>query len=247
MEKLIEGAAKLGLRLSSSQIRRFEIYYRQLIEWNEKINLTRIVDYRSVQVKHFLDSLTVTIALSRTELESPDFSIIDIGTGAGFPGVPLKILFPEPRLVLVEPTVKKTDFLRSLLERLQLAGADVLNHTAEEAARLPGHREQYSLVVSRALALLPTLAELTLPFCRVGGRFVAQKKGEIDVETDGARAAIAAMGGELEQIKRIELAEFDDVRYLVVIDKVGPTPGRYPRRPGVPRRRPIQDTSRHVA
>lgn len=247
MEKLIEGAAKLGLILSSSQIRRFEIYYRQLIEWNEKLNLTRIVDYQSVQVKHFLDSLTVALALSKTELESSDFSIIDIGTGAGFPGVPLKILFPEPRLVLVEPTKKKAVFLRTLLERLQLAGADVLNHTAEEAARLPMHREQYSLVVSRAVALLPTLAELTLPFCQIGGRSVAQKKGEIGVETDRARAAIVAVGGELEQIKRIELDEFSDVRYLVVIGKVGTTPSRYPRRPGVPRRRPIQQVNRHVA
>ncbi len=246
MDKLIEGAAKLGLSLSNSQIHRFELYYRELIEWNEKINLTTIVDYPSVQVKHFLDSLTVTIALSTTELESPGFNILDMGTGAGFPGVPLKILFPEPGLVLVEPTMKKTAFLRSLIERLQLEGAEVLNHTAEEAARLPTHREQFSLVVSRAVAPLPTLAELTLPFCHIGGRFVAQKKGEIGVETDRARAAIVAMGGELEQIKRIELDAFSDVRYLVIIGKLSPTPDKYPRRPGVPRRRPIQEVNRHA-
>jgi len=247
MEKLIEGAAKLGLGLSSSQIDRFELYYRQLIEWNEKINLTRIVDYPSVQVKHFLDSLTVTTALSTTELESPDFSIMDIGTGAGFPGVPLKILFPWLRLVLIEPTEKKTTFLHHIIHTLRLENVEVLTSTAEEAAHSQPYRERFSLVLSRAVALLPTLAELTLPFCRIGGRFVAQKKGEIGAETDRARAAIAAMGGELEQIKRIELDEFSDVRYLVVIGKVGPTPGRYPRRPGVPRRRPIQEVNRHVA
>ena len=247
MEKLVEGAAKLGLGLSSSQIHRFELYYRQLIEWNEKINLTRIVDYPSVQVKHFLDSLTVTIALSTTELESPDFSIMDIGTGAGFPGVPLKILFPWPRLVLIEPTEKKTAFLHHIIHTLRLENVEVLTSTAEEAAHLPPYRERFSLVLSRAVALLPTLAELTLPFCRIGGRFVAQKKGEIGQEIDGAESAIAVLGGELDHVKRIELSEFRDMRCLVVIDKISPTPSKYPRRPGVPRRRPIQKVNRHVA
>ena len=114
MKKIIEGAGKLGIKLNSRQVKQFELYYQALIEWNKKINLTAITDYSSVQVKHFLDSLTVTLALSKEEMERPDFSIVDVGTGAGFPGVPLKILFPQPRLVLIEPTTKKTAFLTTL-------------------------------------------------------------------------------------------------------------------------------------
>jgi 16S rRNA (guanine527-N7)-methyltransferase len=239
MKKLVEGAGKLGIKLNSRQVRQFELYYRELIEWNERINLTAITDYSSVQVKHFLDSLTITLALPEEEVKRPDSNIIDIGTGAGFPGVPLRILFPHPRLVLLEPTTKKTAFLHHIIHKLELQNVEVLNSRAEEAAHLPAYREQFALVLSRAVALLPTLVELTLPFCRIGGRFIAQKKGEIDQEVDRAKEAIAALGGKLGQIKKIELDEFNDARYLVVIDKICPTPGKYPRRAGLPKRRPI--------
>ena len=239
MEKLIEGACKLGIAFNARQVKQFELYYQELIEWNRKINLTAITDYSSVQVKHFLDSLTITLALPGEEAEKPDFNIVDIGTGAGFPGLPLKILFPQPRLVLIEPTTKKTAFLHHIIHKLELENVEVLNSRAEEAAHLPPYREQFSLVLSRAVALLPALVELTLPFCQIGGRFVAQKKGELDQEIDEAEKAIATLGGKLDQVKKIELGEFDDVRYLVIIDKIYPTPGKYPRRPGLPRRRPI--------
>jgi 16S rRNA (guanine527-N7)-methyltransferase len=239
MKKLVEGAGKLGIKLNSRQVRQFELYYRELIEWNERINLTAITDYSSVQVKHFLDSLTITLALPEEEVKRPDFNIIDIGTGAGFPGVPLRILFPQPRLVLLEPTTKKTAFLHHIIHKLELQNVEVLNSRAEEAAHLPAYREQFALVLSRAVALLPTLVELTLPFCRIGGRFIAQKKGEIDQEVTRAKKAIAVLGGRLEQTKKIELEEFSDARYLVIIDKICSTPSEYPRRPGVPKRRPI--------
>ena len=239
MKKLIEGAGKLGIEFNARQVKQFELYYQELIEWNRKMNLTAITDYSSVQVKHFLDSLTITLALLGEEVERPDFNIIDIGTGAGFPGVPLKILFPQPRLVLIEPTTKKTAFLHHIIRKLELENMEVLNSRAEEAAHLPLYREQFALVLSRAVALLPTLVELTLPFCRIGGRFVASKKGELDREIDRAEKAIATLGGKLDQIKKIELDEFYDVRYLVIIDKIYPTPGKYPRRPGLPGRRPI--------
>jgi len=239
MKKLIEGACKLGIAFNVRQVKQFELYYQELIEWNRKINLTAITDYSSVQVKHFLDSLTITLALTGEEAEKPDFNIVDIGTGAGFPGLPLKILFPQPRLVLIEPTTKKTAFLHHLIHKLELENVEVLNSRAEEAAHLPPYREQFSLVLSRAVALLPALVELTMPFCQIGGRFVAQKKGELDREIDEAEKAIATLGGKLYQIKKIELDEFYDVRYLVIIDKIYPTPGKYPRRPGLPRRRPI--------
>jgi 16S rRNA (guanine527-N7)-methyltransferase len=241
MKKLIEGAGKLGIELNARQIKQFELYYQELVEWNKKINLTAITDYSSVQVKHFLDSLTITLALPGEEEERPDFNIIDIGTGAGFPGVPLKILFPQPRLVLIEPTTKKTAFLHHIIRKLELANVEVLDSRAEEAAHLPLYREQFALVLSRAVASLPALVELTLPFCRLGGRFIAQKKGEIDQEITMAEKAIATLGGKLDRIKKIELDEFDDVRYLVIIDKIYPTPSKYPRRPGLPRRRPIQE------
>jgi 16S rRNA (guanine527-N7)-methyltransferase len=239
MKKLIEGAGKLGIKLNSRQVEQFELYYRELIEWNKKINLTAIRDYSSVQVKHFLDSLTIALALSEEEVASPGFRMADIGTGAGFPGVPLKIVFPQSRLVLIEPTTKKTVFLNHIIRKLELENVEVLNSRAEEAGHLPAYREQFALVLSRAVALLPTLVELTLPFCRIGGRFIGQKKGEIDQEITRAKKAIAVLGGRLDQTKKIELDEFTDARYLVIIDKISSTPSKYPRRPGVPKRRPI--------
>ena len=246
MKRLIEGAGKLGIELNARQVKQFELYYQELIEWNKKINLTAITDYSSVQVKHFLDSLTIILALTGKEVERPDFNIIDIGTGAGFPGVPLKILLPQPRLVLIEPTTKKTAFLSHIINKLELENIEILNSGAEEAAHLSLYREQFALVLSRAVALLPALVELTLPFCRIGGRFIAQKKGDIDREVDRAGKAITALGGKLDQIKRIELSEFADVRYLVIVDKIYPTQNKYPRRPGLPRRRPIQEVNKDV-
>jgi len=239
MKKLVEGAGKLGIKLSSGQVKQFELYYQELIEWNKQINLTAITDYSSVQVKHFLDSLTISLALSEEEVAAPDFNIIDVGTGAGFPGVPLKIVFPQPRLVLIEPTTKKTAFLHHIVRKLELKNVEVLNSRAEEAAHLPLYREQFTLVLSRAVALLPTLVELTLPFCRIGGRFIAQKKGAIEQELNRAKEAIVVLGGKLDRIEKIELDEFDDARNLVIIDKICPTPDKYPRRAGLPKRRPI--------
>ncbi len=241
MKQLIAGAGKLGIQLNARHVEQFELYYRELIEWNTRINLTAITNHHSVQVKHFLDSLTVTLALPAKELQRPDLTIADIGTGAGFPSLPLKILFPRPTLVLVEPTAKKIAFLQHIVRKLQLENVEVVNARAEEVAHLPLYREQFVLVLSRAVALLPTLVELTLPFCRVGGRFIAQKKGQIEQEVNSAKEAIAVLGGKLNQIRKIELEELGEARYLVIIDKICPTPDRYPRRAGLPKRRPIQE------
>jgi 16S rRNA (guanine527-N7)-methyltransferase len=239
MRELVQGASKLGIQLDARQVDRFELYYRELIQWNKKANLTAITGHSSVQIKHFLDSLTIILALPAKEMERPDFDIVDVVTGAGFPGVPLKVVFPRPRLVLVEPTTKKAAFLHHIIAKLELENTEVLNRRAEEAAHLPPYRERFVLALSRAVAPLPTTVELTLPFCGIGGRFIAQKKGEINNEINSAEKAIAALGGKSGEIKKIELAEFTDARYLVIIDKIYPTPAKYPRRAGVPERRPI--------
>jgi 16S rRNA (guanine527-N7)-methyltransferase len=239
MQKLIDGAQKLGINLNDKQITQFKLYYQQLVSWNKKFNLTTITDYQEVQIKHFLDSLTVTLALTKEELRQPGFSIIDIGTGAGFPGIPLNIFLPESRLVLLDSRAKKATFLQHIIEQLELSHAEIVVGRAEEIAHQPLFRQNFTLVVSRAVASLPTLVELALPFCQIGGKFVAQKKGEIEQEVVQASKAIEALGGKLKQVKKIELEELSDERYLVIIDKIYPASGKYPRRPGIPMRRPI--------
>jgi 16S rRNA (guanine527-N7)-methyltransferase len=238
MEKLESGAQKLGLHLSPGQLEQFEVYYRELIDWNKRINLTSITDYEEVQTKHFLDSLTVTTAINPKDA-GKSLRVIDVGTGGGLPGIPLKILLSDIRLTLLEATAKKAKFLGHLMERLGLDNVEITVGRAEEAAHNVQYREKFDLVLSRAVASLPALVELTLPFCAVGGRFVAQKKGDIEQEVKQSYKAIAAMGGRLSEIRLIELEELDDKRYLIIIDKVKSTPAEYPRRPGMPAKRPI--------
>jgi len=238
MEKLKAGAQKLGLHLSPEQLEQFNIYYYELVDWNQRVNLTSITGYEEVQVGHFLDSLTVTLALKPT-VGDKSFGVVDVGTGAGLPGIPLKILLPDVKLVLLEATAKKANFLRHLIAKLGLDDVEVVVGRAEELAHDARYREKFELVLSRAVAPLPTLVELTLPFCAVGGSFVAQKKGVIDPEVDKASKAITVLGGNLRQVKGIDLEEFGDKRWLVVVDKIMPTPQQYPRRPGMPAKRPI--------
>ena len=235
MEKLINGAEKLGITLSTQQIGQFETYYRELVDWNERMNLTSITDYEGVQVRHFLDSLTVATAVG----ERRNIGVMDVGTGAGLPGIPLKILWPDIRLVLLEATTKKAKFLQHLIGELGLEDVAVLVGRAEERAYDIKYREGFDVVLSRAVAALPALVELTLPFCAVGGRFIAQKKGETGVEVEQASKAITVMGGSIREVKRLDIPELDDTRYLIVIDKVAATPKKYPRRPGIPAKRPI--------
>ena len=239
MEKLKSGAAKLGLSLSQRQLEQFNIYYQELITWNKQMNLTKITDYEEVQVKHFLDSLTVILALKQST-GNDSLRIIDVGTGAGMPGLPLKILFSNVNLVLLDATAKKATFLHHIKDNLGLKNVEIVVGRAEEVAHQREYREMFDTVLSRAVAPLATLVELTLPFCAVGGSFIAQKKGEIEPELSQANKAISTLGGNLREVKRVELEEFTDERYLVIIDKVSATPGKYPRRPGVPAKRPLK-------
>ncbi|OGO06652.1 MAG: hypothetical protein A2Y92_05195 [Chloroflexi bacterium RBG_13_57_8] len=234
MDRLENGAKKLGIFLNQKNLEKFEVYYRELVDWNKRINLTRITDYDDVQVKHFLDSLTVLAAIDPDGLK-----VIDVGTGAGLPGIPLKIACPGLNLTLLEATAKKTRFLEQLAIKLELANVAIETGRAEEIAHDGAYREKFDITLSRAVAALPALAELTLAFCKVGGCCVVQKKGDIGSEVEHSHNAIGKMGGRLREVKAVKLEEFAGERYLVIIDKVQATPPQYPRRPGLPVKRPL--------
>ncbi len=238
MNSLSEGAKQLGITLDSLQLKQFELYYHELADWNSRINLTAIVDSEGVQIKHFLDSLTL-ISVIKDKIAS-GYRIIDIGSGAGFPGIPLKIAMPDIKMTLLEATAKKVLFLEHIVKKLALNDIEIINRRAEEAAQKPEYREQFDVAVSRAVAELAVLSELTLPFCKTGGCFIAQKKGDLQLEIEQSLKAVEILGGRLSKVEKINLAGLDDERYLVIIDKVMPAPGKYPRRPGIPEKRPIK-------
>ena len=242
MKLLSESARIMGLELNEDHFRAFEIYYAELVAWNEKFNLTAITDYEQVKIKHFLDSLTCVLAdedFARTICQRSGTRAIDVGAGAGFPGLPLKIVCPGVKLTLLEATGKKVGFLEHIISRLELEGVEVIKERAEELGRDAAHRERYDLALARAVAALPVLVEYALPFCRLGGLFVAQKGAEADAEARAAEGAIATLGGVLRRIVSLELPHLGETRSLIVIEKVAPTPERYSRRPGIPSKRPL--------
>ena len=232
-----QGLDQLGLVLSDEQVHQFGIYQRELESWNRLFNLTRIVGHEPVQVLHFLDSLTAVLALSPETRAGG--KVIDVATGAGFPGIPLKIALPGLRLTLVDSIGKKATFLEHLLDALNLPDVELLLERAESLAHEPDNRDAFDVVLARGLAPLRVLAELTLPFCKTGGILAAHKKGDIAQELEDAGNAIELLGGRLACVKPVRVAGLEDDRVLVILEKISPTPPRYPRRPGLPKKRPL--------
>ncbi|HQO96865.1 MAG TPA: 16S rRNA (guanine(527)-N(7))-methyltransferase RsmG [Anaerolineaceae bacterium] len=226
----------LGVELSPVQEESFRVYARELLIWNERINLTAIREPADIIRKHFLDSLTCTFAWREME---PPASLIDIGTGAGFPGIPLKILMPGLRLTLVESIGKKADFCRHIVDTLQLENVEVITARAEEVGAQDTHREMYDAATARAVAQLNILAEYLLPLVRVGGFAIAQKGNTAPAESQQANRAITILGGVIRPLILVMIPRVEEARYLVVMKKIKPTPAAYPRRVGIPSRKPL--------
>ena len=238
MENLFQEAQTLlGLRFTNRQINALQRYEQELIDWNTRFNLTAIRDTESIRVKHFLDSLSCILALR----EAVPNRLIDVGTGAGFPGIPLKIIYPKMHLTLVESVSKKADFCQHVVKTLCLEGVEVLSLRAEEVGQIPAHRQQYDWAVARAVAILPVLVEYLLPLVKVGGHALAQKGESAHTEAQSAERALQLLGGRLRQLIPVTLPGVVEERFLVVIDKVAATPPAYPRRVGLPTKNPLRN------
>ena len=236
MEKLVHEAQQLfGVHLTGRQVVALMTFERELLAWNEKFNLTAIRDAEGIRTKHFLDSFSCVLAWK----ENPPRRLIDIGTGAGFPGIPLKILYPSMRLTLVESVEKKANFCRHMVETLKLEATEVVTARGEDVGQMPAHREAYDWAVARAVANLPVLAEYLLPLVQVGGAMLAQKGQSGPAETHKAEKALKILGGRTRQLLPVTLPGVADERFLVVVDKVAATPPQYPRKPGIPAKKPL--------
>ena len=228
----------MGIALSDVQLDQFETYFHELTDWNRRANLTNITEYEEVQFKHFLDSLTVVPAMGGI---SPEVSLMDVGAGPGCPGLPLKLAYPGIKLALAESVGKKAAFLEYIVGALALEETRVFRGRAEALAHEPGLREGFDLVTARGLARMPVLLEYTLPFCKIGGKVAALKHGGANLEKElaGAERALDLLGGVIYRVYQVELAGLTDNRVVVVVEKMEATPERYPRRTGVPAKRPL--------
>ncbi|MEC0244487.1 16S rRNA (guanine(527)-N(7))-methyltransferase RsmG [Paenibacillus chitinolyticus] len=234
-EQFISHLQPYQLSFSDEQLQQFETYYRLLVQWNEKINLTAITERDQVYLKHFYDSLSLAFYVDMEKVET----LADIGSGAGFPSIPLKIAFPHLKVTIVDSLNKRIVFLNELVKELGLTDVTCVHARAEDAARLQQHRDRYDLVTARAVARLSVLNEFCLPFVKVGGLFVAMKAADAEEEMKEAAFSIGLLKGRLKQVDRLELPVEKSVRHFIQIQKTAPTPGKYPRKAGLPLKQPL--------
>ncbi len=226
---------KHGIKLTQQQKNRFSIYYEMLLEGNKKVNLTAITDFRDVQEKHFLDSIALAFFLDMSAFDT----VIDIGTGAGFPGLPLKIMYPHLKIVLADSLNKRIRFLNETVNALELEDVRCVHIRAEELGKDSSYREKFDLCVSRAVANLSTLSELCIPLVKVGGIFISYKSVKSQDEVNQAESAINLLGGIVSRVEEFKLSENGAGRSFVVVDKLSPTDNKYPRKAGIPEKRPL--------
>jgi len=237
MERLRKNAQELfGVSLTPRQLTQLEQYERELLEWNSRFNLTAIRDLEGIRLKHFLDSISCTRAWGT----ATPARLIDIGTGAGFPGLVLKILYPALQVTLVDSIGKKVEFCRHVVGTLGFEQVELVIGRAEELGQNPAQRERYDWAVARAVAGLPVLAEFLLPLVRIGGGMLAQKGESGPAEAQSAEKAFRILGGRLRRLEKVTLPGVVDERYLIIIDKVSATPPLYPRRVGIPAKNPLK-------
>ena len=229
------GLDELNLTLTETQIDQFLKFYELLVEWNKVMNLTGITEYEEVVSKHFLDSLLMVNAYDMSKVSS----VIDVGTGAGFPGIPLKIVFPEIKCVLLDSLGKRIKFLDEVVDNLGLNHIELIHGRAEDLAKKEGYRENFDLAVSRAVANLSSLSEYCIPFVKVGGAFIPYKSGNIEDELKTSKKAIGILGGKFLECKELTLPNTEIVRSFVIIDKVKNTSKKYPRKAGLPTKEPL--------
>ncbi|MEW9699624.1 16S rRNA (guanine(527)-N(7))-methyltransferase RsmG [Paenibacillus sp. SI8] len=234
-QHFIDQLLEHDISLSAEQLQQFELYYKTLVEWNEKMNLTAITEREQVYMKHFYDSLSLSFFYSMDQVNS----LADIGSGAGFPSIPLKIVFPHIKITIVDSLNKRILFLRELVGLLGLNDTECVHGRAEDISRMPAYRDRFDLVTARAVARLSVLNEFCLPFAKKGGTFIAMKGSEIDEELTEASYSLSELKGKLRQVNRMKLPVEESVRHFVEIDKVAITPAKYPRKAGLPLKSPL--------
>ena len=232
---LEEGCKELGITLDENQKKQFTDFYEYLVEKNKVMNLTGITEFQEVLIKHFLDSLACVKAVDMSRIKR----IMDIGTGAGFPGVPLKIAFPHLEACLLDSVKKRVNFLEETFQMLKLENITAIHGRAEEYAKNKQYRETYDLCVSRAVSNLATLSEYCLPYVKTGGYFISYKSGTVQEEVEQAQKAVKILGGKIQDVVYFQLPDSEIQRSLVVIEKIKATPGRYPRKAGTPLKEPL--------
>jgi len=235
---LIDGAQKMGINLHKEQIKKFSRFLKLLVQWNQKINLTSLKTPREIIIKHFLDSISCVKIINKY-IDTEGISVIDVGAGAGFPGIPIKIICPSIRLSLLEARKKKTVFLEKIIGEMNFKQVEILNGRAETFGKGVDHRERYDIAISRAVARLNVLSEYCLPLIRLGGLFVAQKGRSYKEETEKNLRTVQVLGGELIGVENVLIPFINQERYLIVIKKIKYTPSKYPRKIGLPQKRPL--------